>query len=316
MAVREDEALQVEDVSAMLGIGRNTVYALAKSGELASYRVGRKLRFTRTDVQRYIDASKTGGAKRVTAQAAPTSPLEAVPELQSAPDAFVISGSDIAGDVVAHALAIRNISAQRSYLNSYLSLVDMYFGRSDAAVCHLFDRKTNSYNVPYVQRLLPGMPVVVVRLARRRVGMVVAKGNPKRMHSWGSLLTRNANVANVSAGSAMRVLLDEKLGELEARPETVAGYAREATSSESAAQFVAAGAADVALVSEWQAKQTKGVEFLPMQNEWIDVVVRKTERTRPLVRAVKALSGDTRIRAELEALGFDAERLGSIVYES
>ena len=34
--VREDEALQVEDVSALLGVGRNTVYSLAKSGELAS----------------------------------------------------------------------------------------------------------------------------------------------------------------------------------------------------------------------------------------------------------------------------------------
>ena len=60
--VREDEALQVEDVSALLGVGRNTVYSLAKSGELASYRVGRKLRFTRADVERYIEASKTGGS--------------------------------------------------------------------------------------------------------------------------------------------------------------------------------------------------------------------------------------------------------------
>lgn len=53
-----------------------------------------------------------------------------------------------------------------------------------------------------------------------------------------------------------------------------------------------------------------------MQHEWVNIVVKKTERTRPLLRAVKHLADDPRMRHDLEALGFDAARLGSIIYES
>ena len=37
----------------MLRVSKNSVYRLAQSGELASYRVGRKLRFTLRDVEAY-----------------------------------------------------------------------------------------------------------------------------------------------------------------------------------------------------------------------------------------------------------------------
>lgn len=49
---------------------------------------------------------------------------------------------------------------------------------------------------------------------------------------------------NVARGSAMRVLLDEVLCELEARPESVRGYDREVASPDAVAAFVAKGAAE------------------------------------------------------------------------
>lgn len=323
--MREDEALQVEDVSALLGVGRNTVYSLAKSGELASYRVGRKLRFTRADVERYIEASKTGGSPASTgpipvasaSAATPSSPYAAaIPEIAPAADPFVISGGDISGDIIAHAISGKGFPCSRAYLGSYLALVDLYLGRADAAVVHLFDRKSGTYNIPYVQRLAPGVPVSVVRVARRNVGLIVQAGNPKHLHSWGSLLTRDASLVNVARGSAMRVLLDEVLCELEARPESVRGYDREVASPDAVAAFVAKGAAEAGVGTSNLAQATLGVDFLPMQNEWIDIVVKKSERTRSLVRAAKRLGDDPRVRRELEALGFDASRLGSIIYES
>ena len=324
--VREDEALQVEDVSAMLGVGRNTVYSLAKSGELASYRVGRKLRFTRADVERYIDASKTGGVPVSTSPVASAAPAPyvtaaspfaaAIPEIAPVENPFVIAGGDAVGGISPTTPVIREITCSRAYLGSYLALVDLYLGRADAAVVHLYDRKSNTYNIPYVQRLAPGMPVSVVRLVRRPVGILVQSGNPKRIHSWGTLLTRDAALVNGARGSAERVLLDEVLSELEARPESVRGYDREVSSPDAIASFIAKGAAEAGVGAAHVAKATPGVDFLPMQDEWVDIVVKKTERTRPLARAVKHLADDPRMRRELGALGFDTARLGSIVYES
>lgn len=49
----DDDALTAEEVAEMLRVSKNSVYRLAQSGELASYRVGRKLRFTSRDVEAY-----------------------------------------------------------------------------------------------------------------------------------------------------------------------------------------------------------------------------------------------------------------------
>ena len=52
------KALTVQDVADILKIAKNTVYELVKRGELNSYKVGRKVRFTLEDVEFYIENSK------------------------------------------------------------------------------------------------------------------------------------------------------------------------------------------------------------------------------------------------------------------
>ena len=52
------KALTVQDVADILKIAKNTVYELVKRGELNSYKVGRKVRFTLKDVESYIENSK------------------------------------------------------------------------------------------------------------------------------------------------------------------------------------------------------------------------------------------------------------------
>ena len=56
----DDDALTAEEVAEMLRVSKNSVYRLAQSGELASYRVGRKLRFTLRDVEEYIQKRTRG----------------------------------------------------------------------------------------------------------------------------------------------------------------------------------------------------------------------------------------------------------------
>lgn len=194
--MREDEALQVEDVSALLGVGRNTVYSLAKSGELASYRVGRKLRFTRARCRALHRGVENG---RLASLDGPHSCCVRIcrdPFLSlcggysrdsSRRRSLRYFGWRHFGRHYRHAISGKGFPCSRAYLGSYLALVDLYLGRADAAVVHLFDRKSGTYNIPYVQRLAPGVPVSVVRVARRNVGLIVQAGNPKHLHSWGSL---------------------------------------------------------------------------------------------------------------------------------
>lgn len=53
--MNQDEALTAEEVARLLKVSRGTVYALKDKGELPSFLVGRKLRFTRKAVQEYIE---------------------------------------------------------------------------------------------------------------------------------------------------------------------------------------------------------------------------------------------------------------------
>jgi excisionase family DNA binding protein len=50
----DDKLLRVEDVQAILGIGRTKVYAMIRQGELPVLRVGRLVRIPRSDFDAWI----------------------------------------------------------------------------------------------------------------------------------------------------------------------------------------------------------------------------------------------------------------------
>ncbi|NOY93348.1 MAG: helix-turn-helix domain-containing protein [Deltaproteobacteria bacterium] len=51
----QPQVLTVSEVASFLRVNPKTVYALAKRGELSSFRVGRAMRFTRKDVQAFVE---------------------------------------------------------------------------------------------------------------------------------------------------------------------------------------------------------------------------------------------------------------------
>ena len=330
----DDDALTAEEVAEMLRVSKNSVYRLAQSGELASYRVGRKLRFTLRDVEAYTrsgmrasqgaQASNGPSPHPRTAEAGP-SPSAAREGMSEMPRAFsldgrepfVIAGNDLSGDIIAHALAAAGLPISRAYVGSYTALVNLYAKQANAALVHLFDRRTNAYNVPSVQRIAPGMPVVVIRLLKRKQGFIVQAGNPKKLTTWGGLLREGVRLVNRERGCGTRVLLDEKLLSLEARPEMVEGYDLECATGLEAATLVSKGCADVAIGVERLAKELPGLAFVPLQTEWLDIAIEKTPRTAPLVREIRKIAESESFRGAIDAIeGYEATNTGAIVYES
>ena len=202
-------------------------------------------------------------------------------------------------------------------MGSYTALVNLYAKQANAALVHLFDRRTNAYNVPSVQRIAPGMPVVVIRLLKRKQGFIVQAGNPKKLTTWGGLLREGVRLVNRERGCGTRVLLDEKLLSLEARPEMVEGYDLECATGLEAATLVSKGCADVAIGVERLAKELPGLAFVPLQTEWLDIAVEKSQRTAPLVREIRKIAESESFRGAIDAIeGYEAANTGAIVYES
>ena len=53
-----DEFIKIRDVSALLKVGEKTVYSMAQSGELPAFKVRGQWRFSRKDMDAWIEQQK------------------------------------------------------------------------------------------------------------------------------------------------------------------------------------------------------------------------------------------------------------------
>lgn len=55
-----EHSYTIEEVAQLLKVSKLTIYDLVKKGDLPIFRVGRQMRVDKTDLQVYIQKSKTG----------------------------------------------------------------------------------------------------------------------------------------------------------------------------------------------------------------------------------------------------------------
>jgi len=142
-------------------------------------------------------------------------------------------------------------------------------GQADACVLHLFHARSGRYNDPYVRRLLPGEPIVLIHLWRREVGLVVPRGNPLGLGGVADLAGRR--LAWRARGSGSRLLLERLLVEAGVEPASESG--EPADSHFAVAAAVAAGAADAGLAVRAVAEACD-LDFVGLVVEPFELAVR------------------------------------------
>ena len=305
--MNQDEALTAEEVAKLLKVSRGTVYSLKDKGELPSFLVGRKLRFTRRAVQDYIERSQPGRENPTLAAPAATFAHQS--------KSFVICGQDIILDALSNYMNQAGTPSLRSYVGSYDALCALYKDEVQLASSHLWDGETDTYNVPFVRRLLPGVPAVVVNLTYRTQGLYVAKGNPLGLTAWDDLAKPDVRIVNREKGAGSRILLDEHLRMAGIDPQEVEGYGNEVQSHIAVASTVARGRADVAIGSEKIARQVDGIDFVPLQKERYDLVFKKKDIDTKQMRTLMGILETGILREEFSSLGgYDTSDMGKIMW--
>lgn len=305
--MNQDEALTAEEVAKLLKVSRGTVYSLKDKGELSSFLVGRKLRFTRKAVQAYIERNQPESDNQ--GQAVPTA------HAAHQPGSFVICGQDIILDALSNYMNQAGVPSLRSYVGSYDALTSLYKDEVQLASSHLWDGETDTYNVPFVRRLLPGVPAVVVNLTYRTQGFYVAKGNPLGIKTWQDLTKPGIRIVNREKGAGSRILLDEHLRMAGIDPQEVEGYANEVQSHIAVASAVARGRADVAVGSEKIARQVDGIGFVPLQKERYDLVFKKKDIDSRPMRTLMGILETGILKEEFSSLGgYDTSDMGKIMW--
>lgn len=159
-----------------------------------------------------------------------------------------------------------------SNVGSLGGLLALKRGTAHFAGSHLLDTATGGYNLSYIRRYLPEMPVALVTLVHRWQGLMTPAGNPKKITGIGDLARPDVLFVNRQSGSGTRILLDYELGKAGIGPERIAGYGNEEYTHMNVAMAVASGAADTGL-GILAAAQALSLDFIPVVRERYDLVI-------------------------------------------
>ena len=163
----------------------------------------------------------------------------------------------------------------------------------------------------YKPMLKPGKHKII-GFALRWVGLMVAPGNPKHLHSLADVAAQQAVLVNRPLGTGTRVLLDELLQDTGLLPEHMAGYGNTQPSHAAVAQAVASGQADVGVGTQ-SAAQAAGLGFVPLVQERYQLVCLKSALDTPPVTALRQLLASKPWAQQLPGLpGYEADHTGQV----
>ena len=318
--MKGDSSLTPEDVAEILKIKKNTVYELIKRGDLAAYRVGRKLRIEWEDVEAYKARRKEFIQPSLSVGVSPALIQPFISEGNEVQTSFqpglVIYGQDILLDILSHNIENNSegVRVYRKNLGSFPGLIALYEGKADVVSVHLWDSDTDTYNIPYVRKFLPGIPTVIIHLATRTQGFYVKQGNPLKIEKWEDLTRSGLRLVNREPGSGTRVLVDEKLRMLGINRLSIKGYQNVERSHTSVVIAVARDLADVGVGNQKAAMQVEGIEFIPLQQERYELVLKEEDLNKPIVQQLLSTLASSSFRQEIDGLGgYGLSEIGRVV---
>ena len=308
----QNKSLSTQEVADILHVSKSTIYDLIRRGEIHSYKIGRKVRFTQDDVDAYIARSRHEHSTRPVKNIDTHSTM-LTPDKEDEPE-LIISGQDVVLDILANYLQQEGVNAARTYLNSFEGLLSLYQDNIHVAACHLFDGF--DYNTSYVRSLMPGVPAVLINVSYRTQGFYVQKGNPKNIKGWSDLSRTDISVLNRRVGSSARILLDTQLKRLGIPASKVKGYDKIMKSHLTMAAAIAAGEADLAIGTERISRQIDNLDFIPLLEERFDFVMKKemleTEAAQKLIKVLRMPAFQKEIA---RFSGNDYRDLGTLITE-
>jgi putative molybdopterin biosynthesis protein len=229
----------------------------------------------------------------------------------------VLGSHDNTLDLLATLLRRRNprLRLSSGHVGSLGGLMALRQGRAHLGGSHLYDPETNSYNVPFIQKHLAGMPLKLINLAWRQQGFIVLPDNPLNIRQVADLTRSGVRFINRQRGAGTRLLLDFLLQQKGIAPASIQGYDREEYTHMAVAANVKSGTADVGL-GILAAARALGLDFIPLTPERYDLVVPlatfEDQRFQELLEVIRSPEFHT----AAEALGgYDLKDCGKILWE-
>ncbi len=168
------------------------------------------------------------------------------------------------------------------FVGSEQALVALGRGEADLAGFHLPEPLPRGRDRPSV---FDDARCFAEAVMRREQGLIVARGNPRRVLDVADLARSGLRFVNRQRGAGTRAWFDRLLRERGLKPAEIAGYEREEFTHLAVAASVAAGLADAGFGLRAAAVQLD-LGFVPIGIERYFVAGARRLRTQPAVRAL------------------------------
>jgi excisionase family DNA binding protein len=181
------------------------------------------------------------------------------------------------------------------------------------ASSHLLQDNESEYNFDFASRELEQMPAMV-NFCRREQGLLIAKGNPKKVSGIADLAREDVTMVNRPVGTGTRLLMDHELKKENIRAEQVAGYHLEVSRHLDVGLEILTGKADVGPAIRAVAGLLE-LDFISLRWERYDLMVSKERFFDQGIQQFLGLLVDERFRKlAAELSGYDTTLSGKVVY--
>jgi len=198
------------------------------------------------------------------------------------------------------------------YMGSALALASLARASCDVAGFHVPMGELAAGAWSSYGRWLRPRRHVVIRLVTRTQGLIVAKGNPRRIAGLRDVARAGVRFVNRQAGSGTRLLLDALIEREGIPARSIAGYDTGEFTHAAVAAFVASGMADAGFGVEPAARQFK-LPFIPIVKERYMLACRSEDVDREPVRDLVALLRGPHYRAMMAGVpGYALDEPGTV----
>jgi putative molybdopterin biosynthesis protein len=226
-----------------------------------------------------------------------------------------IGSHDLTLDILAQFLMEQGRRLTSANIGSQGGLIALRRGEAHMAGSHLLDPETGVYNLSSIRQYLSGISVKVYGFVGREQGLMVKKGNPKRIRNLNDLCRPEIRFINRQRGAGTRVLLDYQLSKMGIQVEAIQGYNQEEYTHLGVAAAVTSGRADCGLGIP-AAAQSLGLDFIPLYKETYQLIIPKVFAESGLLKPLFNVINDRGFQqAVINMPGYDISQMGKLVAE-
>ncbi len=206
----------------------------------------------------------------------------------------------------------QELSVNLRYQNSMESLASLAQGDCEIAGFHLPVMIEDAETLQPFLRYLSNDAHLLIHLANLEQGLLIARGNPKRILSFRDLTKDNVRFVNRQSGSSTRQLFESMLAKNGIDSSKINGFETTEFTHAAVAAYIASNMADVGFGVETAARRF-GLDFVPLVKERYFFAIPKDMLQNPTMREILAIMGSRQFSLEINQLGgYDATDTGRI----